>query len=71
MCAKDINRGSYIFTQSFLNLCDMDKYDTSISTGINNLNNISFNFVIAKLLYLEMQNKINLINLSVRYYLNG
>ena len=51
--AKDLNRGSYIFTTDFLHLCDMDKYQRECSNS-NDLNKTAFNFVIAKLLYFEM-----------------
>ena len=49
--AQDINTGSYIFTKDFLHLCDMDRYIFSEKTF---LNKSSLNFIVAKLLYLEI-----------------
>ena len=51
--AKDINRGSYIYTFDFLHLCDMDKYLYGVF-GADDLNKKALNFTLAKLLYYEM-----------------
>lgn len=58
--AKDINRGSYIYSQDFLYLCDTDKYIVS-KTGkaVFELNSCKLNFAIAKLLFYEMQKSEN------------
>lgn len=56
--AKDINRGSYIYTDNFLHLCDMDKYlkvDNKTTLSVSDENKKMCNFVIAKALYYEMQ----------------
>lgn len=56
--AKDINRGSYIYTSSFLHLCDMDKYlsllNSSTTLSIEDANKRALNFTIAKFLYYQM-----------------
>ncbi len=49
--AQDINLGSYIFTDDFLHLCDMDRYIFSQETYLNDSN---LNFVLAKLLYFSI-----------------
>lgn len=57
--AKDINRGSYLYTDDFLHLCDMDKYlrlDGSTTLSVSDANIKMCNFVISKFLYYEMQN---------------
>lgn len=51
--AKDLNRGSYIFTSDFMHLCDMDKYRRECSNP-KDLNKNTLNFVIAKFLFYEM-----------------
>ena len=56
---RDINRGSYIYTESFLNICDMDKY-TINDPKTKTINNKALNFIIAKLLYYEMLKKENI-----------
>ncbi len=55
--ANDINRGSYIYTSSFLYLCDMDKYGISSSCFDSNCSTL--NFVIAKFIYYEMLKRGN------------
>lgn len=60
--AKDINRGSYIYTDNFLHLCDMDKYfkvDDKTTLSVSDENKKMCNFVIAKALYYEMQKLYN------------
>lgn len=52
---RDINRGSFILTEDFLHLCDMDKYQNDASNA-RDLNKRNLNFVISKLLYFEMMN---------------
>lgn len=53
--AKDLNRGSYIYTTDFIHLCDMDKYVIKASSSsVDDLNRRTLNFVIAKFLYYEM-----------------
>lgn len=52
---RDINRGSFILTEDFLHLCDMDKYQNAASNA-RDLNKRNLNFVISKLLYFEMMN---------------
>lgn len=56
--ARDLNRGSYIFTSNFMHICDMDKYSLSCQ-GADDLNKKALNFVIAKFLYYEMLKKGN------------
>lgn len=58
--AKDINRGSYIIGNDFLYLCDTDKYNKYNAKDLISKNYSSFNFVIAKYLYLEMKENGNL-----------
>lgn len=59
--AKDLNRGSYIYTTDFMHLCDMDKYlIKSSSSSVDDLNKRSLNFVIAKFLYYEMKKTENI-----------
>lgn len=53
VAAKDLNRGSYIYTADFMHLCDMDKYLMNCF-GANDLNKKALNFAIAKHLYYEM-----------------
>lgn len=55
VCAKDINRGSYIYTDNFMYLCDVDKYSIG-GQGIEDLNKKAVNFTIAKFLFYEMIN---------------
>lgn len=56
VAVKDINRGSYIFSDDFLHICDMDKFDilSDKSLGSENANKDALNFTIAKLLYYLM-----------------
>lgn len=53
---SDLNRGSYIYSYDYIHLCDMDKFKIlNLSQNvIREKNLVSFNFYIAKLLYLEM-----------------
>lgn len=54
--AKDINRGSYIYNEEFLHLCDTDKYIIADdSSKVADLNYNMMNFSIAKFLVYEMQ----------------
>lgn len=50
---KDINRGSYIYTTDFLNICDMDKYTIHNHKPVVS-NQKALNFTISKFLYYEM-----------------
>lgn len=50
---RDINRGSFLLTEDFLHLCDMDKYQMYVSCA-SDLNKRNLNYVIVKLLYFEM-----------------
>ena len=50
---KDINRGSYIYTTGFLNICDMDKYTIHNHKPVVP-NKKALNFTISKFLYYEM-----------------
>lgn len=53
--AKDINRGTYIYSYDFMHLCDMDKYEYGIEKSIaDDMNKRMLNFAIAKYLYYEM-----------------
>lgn len=53
--AKDINKGSYLYCQDFMHICDVDKFEHNSScSAIDDLNKKSLNFVIAKCLYYEM-----------------
>lgn len=58
--AKDINRNSYIISEVFLHLCDIDKYNKYDEIDLMNKNYTTFNFAIAKYLYLEMKESGNL-----------
>lgn len=58
VCAKDINRGSYIYTDNFMYLCDVDKYSIG-GQGIEDLNKKAVNFTIAKFLFYEMIKEAN------------
>lgn len=51
--AKDLNRGSYIYTADFMHVCDMDKYLMNCYKA-EYFNTRALNFVIAKHLYYEM-----------------
>lgn len=64
--AKDINRGSYIYTNDFIYLCDMDKYIIGDISSIENLNRINLNFIIAKFLYYEMLKQENIDKIQQR-----
>lgn len=50
---RDINRGSFLLTDDFLHLCDMDKYQMYVACA-SDLNKRNLNYVIVKLLYFEM-----------------
>lgn len=50
---RDINRGSFLLTEDFLHLCDMDKYQMYVSCA-SDLNKRNLNYVVVKLLYFEM-----------------
>lgn len=53
--AKDLNRGSYVYSYDFMHLCDMDKYEYEFTSSvIDDLNRKNLNFVIVKHLYYEM-----------------
>lgn len=53
--AKDINRGSYIYSYDFMHLCDMDKYEYNLDYHTaNDKNKKALNFTIAKYLYYEI-----------------
>lgn len=52
---SDVNRGSYIYTDDFLHLCDMDKYQIYFAGDLACKNNTTFNFVISKMLFFMMQ----------------
>lgn len=54
--AKDVNRGSYIYTENFMKLCDLDKfiYPNNNALSISDTNQKMLNFTIAKFLYYEM-----------------
>lgn len=54
--AKDLNRGSYIFTSHFMHICDMDKFMKVLSAkGVRDLNVQALNFLIAKFFLYEIQ----------------
>lgn len=54
--AKDLNRGSYIFTSRFMHICDMDKFLKAMSAkGVRDLNVQRLNFLIAKFFLYEIQ----------------
>lgn len=59
--AKDINRGSYLYSSSFMHICDTDKYIISKnqSSDVYNQNISTLNFTIAKFLFYEMQKSKN------------
>lgn len=59
VCAKDINRGSYIYSNDFLHLCDTDKYIRCSSSSVSDLNRSAINFVFAKMMYYMMLNLKN------------
>lgn len=52
---SDVNRGSYIYTDDFLHLCDMDKYRIYSAGDLTSKNNTTFNFAISKMLFFMMQ----------------
>lgn len=53
---QDINRGSYIYTDDGLNMCDMDKFRIIHSGRVPiDLNKRSLSFFIAKALYYQME----------------
>lgn len=52
---SDVNRGSYIYTNDFLHLCDMDKYQRYFSGDLLGKNDTTFNFVISRMLFFMMQ----------------
>lgn len=52
--AGDINRGSFIYTNDFLHLCDTDKYQCYSGFDVASKNNNMLNFVIAKMLYFKI-----------------
>lgn len=52
---SDVNRGSYVYTDDFLHLCDMDKYQIYFAGDLACKNNTTFNFVISKMLFFMMQ----------------
>lgn len=55
---QDINRGSYIFTSDFMNICDMDKFIVSLKNkGIRENNAHTLNFIFAKFMFYELQKK--------------
>lgn len=53
---EDLNPGSYIITDDYLHMCDMDKFRISDVASIYRLNNNKLNFFISKWLYLQMYN---------------
>lgn len=52
--ARDINRGSYIFTTDFMHLCDMDKYQQE-SRVVADTNRHAFQYMLAKFIGSEMK----------------
>lgn len=58
--ARDINRGSYIYTNSFLHLCDTDKYQMLSSGDAAYRNQCMLNFVVAKMIALEAKRSFDL-----------
>ena len=58
---KDINRGSYIFTNDFMHICDMDKFQRLAGTihTTKDMNRKALNFIIAKFIYFEILKKKN------------
>lgn len=60
--AKDINPASIIYSQNFINLCDIDKY-VILENGNSNIeisNRDKFYYVLAKVLYFTMRSVDNL-----------
>ena len=52
----DLNRGSYIITSNFLNMCDMDKFKiVGGPNAIYDINKNKLNFFISKAMYYEME----------------
>ena len=49
---KDINRGSYIFSDDFLHICDMDKYFLNRGQALR-VNWSQLNYIVAKMMYFE------------------
>ena len=49
---KDVNRGSYIFSDDFLHICDMDKFLYPNTTKVHS-NWEKLNYIFAKMLYFE------------------
>ena len=49
---KDINRGSYIFSEDFLHICDMDKYFLNRGQALR-VNWSQLNYIVAKMIYFE------------------
>ena len=62
---KDINRGSYIFSEDFLHICDMDKFLYPNATEVY-LNWEKLNYIFAKMLYLEKKDRANLDKMQLR-----
>ena len=58
--AQDINRGSYIYTSSFLHLCDTDKYQILSGSDATYRNQCMLNFVVAKIIVLEAKRNFDL-----------
>lgn len=58
---KDINRGSYIYGEDFMYICDTDKYIIvpRNNSAVLNQNVCTLNFTIAKFLFYEMQKSKN------------
>lgn len=52
--AGDINRGSFIYTDDFLHLCDTDKYQHYSRFDLACRNRNMLNFVMAKMFYFRM-----------------
>lgn len=49
----DINKKSYIYTQSYVYLCDIDKYQIA-DTNIARINRDTLNYIVGKILYYTM-----------------
>ena len=57
--AQDINSGTFLFPSDYVHFCDTDKYQLSDSSNLENLNMCTYNYSIAKLLYLEMYKNVS------------
>lgn len=56
IAVKDLNRGSYIFTSNFMQICDMDKFIQVVKyKGLKDINLQALNFIIAKFFLYQIQ----------------